>query len=74
MHEHKPNSCCYYFICTFDNSRNELKTFEGSNCVKEMIIDMYNKSLECYGEMKINTAMKLIQKDNKHFEKVIKRC
>ena len=23
IHEHKPNSCCYYFICTFDNSRNE---------------------------------------------------
>ena len=46
IHEHKPNSCCYYFMCTFDNSRNELKTFEGLNCVKDMIIDMYNKSLD----------------------------
>jgi hypothetical protein len=28
-----------------------------------MIIDMYNKSLECLGEMKINTAMKLSKED-----------
>ncbi len=33
-----------------------------------MIIDMHNKSLEYYGEMKINTAMKLSREDNKHFE------
>ncbi len=31
IHEHKPNSCCYYFICTFDNRRNELKTLKVQN-------------------------------------------
>ncbi len=33
-----------------------------------MIIDMYNKSLECYREMKINNDMKLSREDKKHFE------
>ena len=63
IHEHRPNSCCYYFMCTFDSSKNELKTFEGLDCVKKMIIDMYNKNLECLGEMKVNTAMKLSKED-----------
>ncbi len=39
-----------------------------------MIIVMYNKSLKCYGELKINTAMKLSQKDNKHFENSTSCC
>jgi hypothetical protein len=44
VQEHKPNSCCYYFVCSFDSSRNELLTFEGENCVEEMIISMYELS------------------------------
>jgi hypothetical protein len=35
IHEHRPNSCCYYLMCTFDSSQNELKTFEGPDCVKK---------------------------------------
>ena len=46
LHEHAPNSCCYNFVCSFDSSRNELNTFTGSNCVEEMIIDIYNLSLK----------------------------
>ena len=40
IHEHRPNSCGYCFRCTFDNSRNKLRTFTGSDCVKEIIIGM----------------------------------
>ena len=25
IHERRPNSCCYHFVCTFDSSRNKLK-------------------------------------------------
>jgi hypothetical protein len=37
VHEHIVNSCCFYFVCTFDSSRNELFTYEGENCLKDMI-------------------------------------
>jgi hypothetical protein len=33
-----------------------------------MIIDIYNKSLECLGEMKVNIAMKLSKEDEYDFE------
>ena len=29
IHKHNINSCCYYFVCTYDSSKNRLKTFEG---------------------------------------------
>jgi hypothetical protein len=27
LSKHVGNSVCYYFVCTFDNSRNYIKTF-----------------------------------------------
>ena len=27
VQNHIINSCCFYFVCTFDNSRNQLRTF-----------------------------------------------
>ena len=48
IHEHRPNSCCFNFMCTFDSSRNELKSFEGYDCVKNMIIEMHEMSQELH--------------------------
>jgi hypothetical protein len=55
-------------MCTFDSSRNEIKTYDTADCVKKMITDMYNKSVEGLGEMKENTDMKLIKEDKYDFE------
>ena len=51
-------------MCTFDSSRNELKTFEGPDCVKEMIVGVHKKSQECIQEMKKNTEMHFSKKIN----------
>ena len=34
---HEPNSASCYFVCTFDSSRNKLYTFEGRDCVINLI-------------------------------------
>jgi hypothetical protein len=38
INKHIINSCCFYFVCTFDSSRNELFTFVGDDCLNKMII------------------------------------
>ena len=51
INKHIINSCCFYFVCTFDSSRNELFTFEGDNCVLDMISKLYEISDDCIAEM-----------------------
>ena len=41
----------FYFVCTFDSSRNELFTFEGDNCLLDMINKLYEISDDCIAEM-----------------------
>ena len=36
---HKPKTCAYRFVCTFDESRNFSKSFKGASCVKDMVLD-----------------------------------
>ena len=67
IHNHKINSCCYYFVCSFDSTRNVLKTFEGPTCVQDMIIELYEISERCVEEMKHNEDMKLTGEDKKDF-------
>ena len=31
------NSCCFYFVCSFDSSRNKLYEFRGATCLSDMI-------------------------------------
>jgi hypothetical protein len=57
IHKHIPNSCCYYFVCSFDNSRNELKEFVGDNCIVDMIKSLITLSKACIKEMKQNATM-----------------
>ena len=47
IHKHNINSCCYYFVCTYDSSRNILKTFEGDSCIEEMVIELKGLSDKC---------------------------
>ena len=40
LHKHVVDSCCYYFVCDFDNTKNKLKTCK--NC-----IDLKNALMKC---------------------------
>ena len=37
IHEHVPNSCCFYFVCTYDDTQNVLWEDVSINCVENMI-------------------------------------
>ena len=40
LNRHDVNSCCYYFVCNFDPSRNYIKTFEGEDCIYKMLKEL----------------------------------
>jgi hypothetical protein len=72
LHRHEANSCCYYFVCTYDNSLNRLETFEGPNCIVDMIESLYKLGTECIEIMKKNCEMKLKKEDYQDFENASK--
>jgi hypothetical protein len=51
------NSCCYFFVCTFDSSRNKLRTFVGDNGIIDMLNELKLLADECINEMKENVRM-----------------
>jgi hypothetical protein len=67
--KHNVNSCCYYFVCSFDNSRNYIKTFVGDNCVTEMLIELMDLSEKCIEEMRQNEDIKLNKEDKINYQK-----
>ena len=67
LHKHEVNSCCFYFVCTYDSSQNIMKTFDGDNCIEEMIIELYRISETCIQEMKKNQDLVMSKEDNKKF-------
>jgi len=64
---HKANSACFYFVCTFDNSRNRLWYNIGEDCVYQMIIELNKLAEECIAEMKENKRMIMTPEDEKLF-------
>jgi hypothetical protein len=64
-HEHKVNSCCYYFVCNFDSKRNKMKAFEGANCLVNMLKELNQLSWKCIEEMKGNKRMVMTKEDEK---------
>ena len=59
IHKHDVNSCCYYFVCTFDTTRNYIRSFVGNNCIVEMIEELDKLSEKCILEMQHNERMVL---------------
>ena len=49
---HVINSCCFYFVCSFDSTRNNWYDFRGVNCLAEMVNKLYEIAKECIEEMK----------------------
>ena len=60
LHKHVANSCCYYFVCTYDSRKNKLMTFVGPDCVYKMIL-----SLKCVKMLQKNTTMQMTADDAK---------
>ncbi len=56
-HRHVANSCAFYFVCTFDETRNQYLTFEGPKCTVEMITALQELAAKCIKEMRQNTKM-----------------
>ena len=40
IHNHVPNSCCFYFVCTYDSPQNVLWHDVSINCVENMIKEL----------------------------------
>ena len=51
-HKHVVNSCCFYFVCTFDESKNKLWSSCEPDCVDKMIQELYILSESCIKEMR----------------------
>ena len=68
IHKHVPNSCCYYFMCSFDPSRNALRAFEGEDCVEDMIVELKELADACVLEMKGNEEMVMTARDTEYFK------
>ena len=64
---HKPNSACFYFVCTYDSSQNYLWHSVGENCVIEMILELDKLAQKCIKNMKNNTEMILSKEDKSKF-------
>ena len=68
LSKHVVNSCCYYFVCTFDSSRNVLRTFDGDSCLIDMVRELQELSAKCIEEMRLNEQMKLNKADKLNFK------
>ena len=60
---HVINSCCFYFVCSFDSSRNKLYDFRGANCLAAMVNQLYDIANKCIKEMQQNERMTMTEED-----------
>jgi len=67
IHEHVVNSACYYLSCSFDKSKNVLRTFVGDNCMEDMIRDLFDVSADCIKMMQHNEKMIMTDEDHESF-------
>lgn len=68
IQKHIINSCCFYFVCTFDSSRNKLYTFVGDDCLKKMMTELYKLADKCIEEMRENKRMVMTTDDERNFK------
>ena len=59
IHEHVPNSCCFYFVCTYDSTQNVFWSDVSINCVENMIKELNKLAFKCIDKMKHNEEMKM---------------
>ncbi len=64
--KHEPNSAAAYFVCTFDNARNQYYKFEGKDCVQNMLEQLRLLATRCVNEQQENANMTLTEQDNRN--------
>ena len=67
IQKHNVNSCCYYFVCNFDNSKNKLRTFDGNKCIEDMIVELHELGNTCIEEMRSNQELVMSKENKKTF-------
>ncbi len=66
--KHTPNSAATYFVCTFDNTRNQYYKFEGGDCVQNMLEQLRLLATRCLTEQQENENTTLTAEDTRnHF-------
>ncbi len=66
--KHEPNSAAAYFVCTFDNGRDQYYKLEGKDCVQNVLEQLRLLATRCVKEQQENEKMKLTAEDTKnHF-------
>ena len=66
-HRHVANSCGFYFLCTFDSSRNKYYEFKGATCTVDMVLTLKELAKTCIQEMKENAEMYLtVEQETTH--------
>jgi len=68
IQEHNVNSCCYYFVTSFDDTRNHIKTFVGDTCMRELLPALLDLAYSCIDEMQNNERMTMTKQDNINFK------
>ena len=67
VQKHVVNSCCFYFVCTYDSSKNRLWYSTDANCISQMIIELYKLGQECIEEMRKVQEIEMTKEDKKLF-------
>ena len=49
---HKPNSACFYLVCTYDHSKNKLWHHVGEDCITKMILELNTTAKQCIEDRK----------------------
>jgi hypothetical protein len=60
---HVANSACFYFVCSYDSSKNRLWYSVGENCVQEMLIELNTLAEECIKKMQENQKIDMTKED-----------
>lgn len=68
MARHVVNSACFYFVCTYDHSKNRMWSHVGEDSIYEMIIELSSLADECIQQMKENQEMKMTDEDELNFK------
>ena len=64
---HEANSACFYFVCTFDTTRNILWSHVGTDCIEKMIIELSRIADKCIEEMQQNERMVFTHRDKEKY-------
>ena len=68
LNKHVITSCCVYFVCSFDSSRNTLYDCRGPTCLSDMIKQLYDIANKCIEEMQENKRMIMTLEDGRRHE------